>query len=185
MLQQLIQPLVMGATLSLNPLVVLVVTIGAGSLFGMVGLTLAAPLTSAAVHIVDQLRDQRKARRPSRRCRRRRPQADVRRHRRPTPGSGLHQCVLCHAEYVVPVRWDEDDDDHWKLLLRCAECETYREVVVANDVAKRYELDLERGMAEIASTLKRLDRLRMIALLDTFIAALERDLIDAADFAPR
>ena len=56
-LQQMIQPLVMGATLGLNPLVVLVVTIGAGALFGMVGLTLAAPLTSAAVHISNELRD--------------------------------------------------------------------------------------------------------------------------------
>jgi len=55
-LQQMIQPLVMGATLGLNPLVVLVVTIGAGSLFGMVGLTLAAPLASAAVHISNELR---------------------------------------------------------------------------------------------------------------------------------
>jgi putative heme transporter len=56
-LQQMIQPFVMGATLGLNPLVVLVVTIGGGTLFGMVGLTLAAPLTSAAVHIVDDLRN--------------------------------------------------------------------------------------------------------------------------------
>jgi putative heme transporter len=55
-LQQMIQPFVMGATLSLNPLVVLVVTIGAGTLFGMVGLTLAAPLTSAAVHIANELK---------------------------------------------------------------------------------------------------------------------------------
>jgi putative heme transporter len=55
-LQQLIQPFVMGATLNLNPLVVLIVTIGAGSLFGMIGLTLAAPLTSAAVHIATELR---------------------------------------------------------------------------------------------------------------------------------
>jgi putative heme transporter len=56
-LQQMIQPFVMGATLGLNPLVVLVVTIGGGTLFGMVGLTLAAPLTSAAVHIANELRD--------------------------------------------------------------------------------------------------------------------------------
>jgi putative heme transporter len=56
-LQQLIQPFVTGATLSLNPLVVLVVTIGAGALFGMVGLTLAAPLTSAAVHISNEQRN--------------------------------------------------------------------------------------------------------------------------------
>jgi len=54
--QNVLQPFVFGATLSLNPLVVLVVTIGAGSLFGMVGLTLAAPLTSAAVHISGRLR---------------------------------------------------------------------------------------------------------------------------------
>ena len=55
-LQQMIQPFVMGATLGLHPLVVLVVTIGAGALFGMVGLTLAAPLTSAAVRIGNELR---------------------------------------------------------------------------------------------------------------------------------
>src|SRR5829696_5917249 len=56
-LQNILQPFVFGATLNLNPLVVLVVTIGAGSLFGMIGLTLAAPLTSAAVHISNRLRE--------------------------------------------------------------------------------------------------------------------------------
>jgi predicted PurR-regulated permease PerM len=50
-LQQIVQPIAFGATLDLNPLVVLVVTIGAGCLFGMIGLVLAAPLTSAVVHI--------------------------------------------------------------------------------------------------------------------------------------
>jgi putative heme transporter len=51
LLQNILQPVAFGATLGLNPLVVLIVTIGAGALFGMVGLVLAAPLTSAAVHI--------------------------------------------------------------------------------------------------------------------------------------
>jgi len=50
-LQQIVQPIAYGATLRLNPLVVLIVTIGAGSLFGMLGLVVAAPLTSAAAHI--------------------------------------------------------------------------------------------------------------------------------------
>jgi putative heme transporter len=57
LLQNMLQPFVFGATLSLNPLAVLIVTIGAGSLFGMIGLTLAAPLTSAAVHISQALRE--------------------------------------------------------------------------------------------------------------------------------
>jgi predicted PurR-regulated permease PerM len=51
LLQQLVQPLALGGALDLNPLVVLIVTIGFGSLFGMTGLVLAAPLTSAGVHI--------------------------------------------------------------------------------------------------------------------------------------
>lgn len=54
-LQQIVQPFALGATLRLNPLVVLIVTIGAGALFGMAGLVLAAPLTSAVVHISDEL----------------------------------------------------------------------------------------------------------------------------------
>jgi hypothetical protein len=105
--------------------------------------------------------------------------------RKPVPGSGLHQCCLCRADSVVPVAWDEADDDHWHMLLRCAECETYRDVVVSDEVAKRYEVDLQRGMSEIARALERSDRARMTHDVNTLIAALERDLIDAADFAPR
>src|SRR5829696_3653460 len=51
LLQNILQPVAFGATLDLNPLAVLVVTIAAGSLFGMVGLVLGAPIASAAVHI--------------------------------------------------------------------------------------------------------------------------------------
>jgi predicted PurR-regulated permease PerM len=51
----------MGATLSLNPLLILVVTISAGAFFGMIGLVLAAPLTSAAIQISAQLQRARLA----------------------------------------------------------------------------------------------------------------------------
>jgi predicted PurR-regulated permease PerM len=50
-LQQLVQPIAYGAALGIHPLAVLVVTIAGGSLFGAVGLILAAPVTSAAVRI--------------------------------------------------------------------------------------------------------------------------------------
>ena len=56
LLQNLVQPFAMGSALHLNPLVVLVVTIGAGCLFGMLGLVLAAPLVSAAVRIAKELK---------------------------------------------------------------------------------------------------------------------------------
>ena len=54
-LQQLIQPLAMGAALGIHPLAVLILTIGGGALFGMIGLVLAAPLASAIVRIVADL----------------------------------------------------------------------------------------------------------------------------------
>jgi predicted PurR-regulated permease PerM len=50
-LQQIIQPIAYGATLGIHPLAVLIVTIAGGSIFGAIGLVLAAPLTSAAVRI--------------------------------------------------------------------------------------------------------------------------------------
>jgi putative heme transporter len=55
LLQNLVQPFAMGSALHLNPLVVLVVTIGAGCLFGMLGLVLAAPVVSATVRIAKEL----------------------------------------------------------------------------------------------------------------------------------
>jgi predicted PurR-regulated permease PerM len=55
LLQNIVQPIAFGATLDLNPLVVLIVTIGFGSLFGMLGMVLAAPLTSASLHISREL----------------------------------------------------------------------------------------------------------------------------------
>jgi putative heme transporter len=55
LLQNLVQPFAMGSALDLHPLAVLVLTIGAGCVFGMLGLVLAAPLASAAVHITRDL----------------------------------------------------------------------------------------------------------------------------------
>jgi putative heme transporter len=55
LLQNLVQPFAMGSALDLHPLVVLVATIASGCLFGTIGLILAAPLLSAAVHIMRDL----------------------------------------------------------------------------------------------------------------------------------
>jgi len=55
LLQNVLQPFVMGSALDLHPLVVLVATIAAGCLFGTIGLILAAPLLSAAVHVTRDL----------------------------------------------------------------------------------------------------------------------------------
>ncbi len=55
LLQNIVQPFAMGSALDLHPLVVLVATIASGCIFGAIGLILAAPLLSAAVHILRDL----------------------------------------------------------------------------------------------------------------------------------
>jgi predicted PurR-regulated permease PerM len=55
LLQNIVQPFAMGSALDLHPLVVLVVTIASGCIFGALGLILAAPLLSAAVHVTREL----------------------------------------------------------------------------------------------------------------------------------
>jgi len=54
-LQQMIQPIAYGATLDVHPLGILIVTIAGGALFGAIGLILAAPLTSAALRVAQDL----------------------------------------------------------------------------------------------------------------------------------
>src|SRR5215217_8242877 len=90
----------------------------------------------------------------------------------PAPGSGLHQCALCHAECVVPVWWESVDDDRWHMLLRCGACGTYRDVTAGDDVAQAYERDIERGARQIRAALERMDRDRMAVQADAFAAAL-------------
>jgi putative heme transporter len=54
--ESLVTPLAVGATLNLHPLVVLVVTILGGVFAGFVGITLAAPVTAISVEVVAKLR---------------------------------------------------------------------------------------------------------------------------------
>jgi len=84
---------------------------------------------------------------------------------------------------VYPVEWSEDGQEHWWMLLRCGGCRADREVTVANDVAECYGRELDAAQAQMARTVRALDAERMAREAETFTEALERDLIDADDFA--
>jgi hypothetical protein len=95
----------------------------------------------------------------------------------------LELCAMCGRDFVNPVDWEPAGPDHWWLLLRCGECETWREVTVANAVARRYDAELDRRADILATSLQRLDRERMIVEAEAMTIALRLSLIDAADFA--
>ena len=70
----------------------------------------------------------------------------------------------------MPLWWQELDDGRLHLLLRCGECGTRHDLVVASDVANRYERDHRRAVGEMAAD------------ASAFSAALDRGLIGADDF---
>lgn len=103
--------------------------------------------------------------------------------RTPVPGSGLQVCRACRAPFVHPVARKRLEESLWSLVLRCGECTLEREVVVGDDLAARYEDDLRGSARAIERALEQEDRERLARQADLFAAALDRDLIDAADFA--
>jgi hypothetical protein len=103
--------------------------------------------------------------------------------KRHTSASGLVVCPDCRRDFVNPVEWETAGPDHWRMLLRCGYCTASREVTVSDHVAQRFDDELNRRAQPIAKAAERLDFERMKVDAETLIAALRRDLIDAADFA--
>ena len=92
-------------------------------------------------------------------------------------------CPSCTAAFLCPMDWGTVDDERWWVLSRCGECGHWTETVVTNEQAKRLDLELNLQQALIRRTAERFEAERKAAEADAFIAALQRDLIDAGDFA--
>jgi hypothetical protein len=97
---------------------------------------------------------------------------------------GLYACPVCGARTVSVLDEDELDALHSRVVLRCAECETWRRVVVTIWGLEAYRHGLAIDRAQMQETLARLEHERMVAATQALIAALRRDLVDPADFAP-
>ncbi len=102
---------------------------------------------------------------------------------RPDPEIHLETCALCGTDFVNPVDWEPAGDTHWWMLLRCGACDTWREATVTNDIAARYDLELDRRLDILAHALDRIDAREMAAEVETMIQALRRGLVDPIDFA--
>ena len=79
--------------------------------------------------------------------------AALRRRRRPRR---LVDCERCGRDFVNPVAWLEYDDDRWWVRVRCGHCQSVREFVIDNEQARQFDVDLDRGVNEIARSLSRL-----------------------------
>lgn len=101
----------------------------------------------------------------------------------PLPGnSELHVCGSCSAELVYPVDWEPVGKTHWRVMLRCPNCEWHGSGVFDQDVVDRFDEQLDRGSQMLAEDLRQLMLVNMAEEIDRFVEALNADFILPCDF---
>jgi hypothetical protein len=94
----------------------------------------------------------------------------------------LHICFHCAGELAYPLDWSEEGPRHWRILLRCPECESRREGVFDQATVERLDDELDRGSSALLGDLRRMTHSNMSEEIEFFVRALDADLITPTDF---
>ncbi len=94
----------------------------------------------------------------------------------------LHICFHCSGELVYPLDWSEEGPRHWRIVLRCPECESRREGVFDQTAVERLDDELDRGSSALLGDLRRMTHANMSEEIEFFSRALDADLILPSDF---
>lgn len=94
----------------------------------------------------------------------------------------LHVCFHCSGELVYPLDWSEEGSRHWRIVLRCPECESRREGVFDQSAVERLDDELDRGSSALLGDLRRMTHANMSEEVEFFVRALDADLITPSDF---
>jgi hypothetical protein len=94
----------------------------------------------------------------------------------------LHICFHCSGELVYPLDWSEEGPRHWRIVLRCPECESRREGVFDQTAVERLDDELDRGSSALLGDLRRMTHANMSEEVEFFVRALDADLIVPSDF---
>jgi hypothetical protein len=94
----------------------------------------------------------------------------------------LHICPDCESSLVYPVQWEEADESHWQITLRCPNCERSEEDVFPQGQCDGFDDELERGTDALTRDYKRLMTANLAEEIDRFAKALEVDGILPSDF---
>jgi hypothetical protein len=94
----------------------------------------------------------------------------------------LHVCFNCAGELVYPLDWSEEGLRHWRIVLRCPECESRREGVFEQSTVELLDDELDRAASVLLGDLRRMTHANMSEEVDFFVRALDADLIVPSDF---
>ena len=94
----------------------------------------------------------------------------------------LHVCFNCGGELVYPLDWCEEGVRHWRIVLRCPDCESRREGVFEQAAVELLDDELDRAAGALLGDLRRMTHANMSEEVEFFVKALDADLITPADF---
>jgi hypothetical protein len=94
----------------------------------------------------------------------------------------LHVCPECDSQLVQPVEWTEAPQGFWELTLHCPNCDWMDEDMFDQDQVDDLEEQLDQGLADMLSDLRRLTQSNMTEEIERFATALHADLILPEDF---
>ena len=98
------------------------------------------------------------------------------------PEQGLHVCPTCDSHLVQPIHWGEGNEGAWEMTLECPNCYWTTEAVFSRREVDHFEEQLDAGLADMLSDLRRLTQANMSEEIERFAAALRVDLILPEDF---
>jgi len=104
------------------------------------------------------------------------------RRQAPPSSDELHICVICAGELVHPFEWVAEGPRHWRVLLRCPDCEAIREGLFTQAAVDDLADQLDQGAGVLIRALQELTSENMAAEIDVLIHALNDDLILPCDF---
>jgi threonine synthase len=84
----------------------------------------------------------------------------------------LHLCPKCEKDRVFPVEWDEHDDEHWEMTLRCPDCEHWQVVIAPQIDCEEFDDKLEDGHDRLVRDYKRLLTANLAEEIERFSTAL-------------
>jgi len=94
----------------------------------------------------------------------------------------LCRCGSCASMLVQPLDWALVGRSHWRVVLRCPNCEWTGTGVFDQAAVDRYDRELDRGTRSLTNTLARVARACMEAEIEQFTKALDTGLIQPFDF---
>lgn len=94
----------------------------------------------------------------------------------------LHVCGSCHSELVYPLDWEEAGVSHWKVTLRCPNCEWSGTGTFEQAVVEAFDEELDRGTEALVGDLRRLSQANMEQEIDRFVRALDAGAVLPEDF---